>query len=68
MNTWDKMQEMGEADRTIDTRNDPASVGRVRRFSGRVAIVTGSTADPSIGRSSAFRLAREGASVVSQRP
>jgi NAD(P)-dependent dehydrogenase (short-subunit alcohol dehydrogenase family) len=35
-----------------------------QRFSGRVAIVTGSTADPSIGRSSAFRLAREGASVV----
>jgi NAD(P)-dependent dehydrogenase (short-subunit alcohol dehydrogenase family) len=34
------------------------------RFSGRVAIVTGSTADPSIGRSCAFRLAREGASVV----
>ena len=35
-----------------------------RRFSGRVAIVTGSTADPSIGRACAFRLAREGASVV----
>jgi NAD(P)-dependent dehydrogenase (short-subunit alcohol dehydrogenase family) len=35
-----------------------------QRFSGRVAIVTGSTADPSIGRSSAHRLAREGASVV----
>jgi 3-oxoacyl-[acyl-carrier protein] reductase len=64
MNTWDKMQEMGEADRTTDTRNDTASVDRVRRFSGRVAIVTGSTADPSIGRSCAFRLAREGASVV----
>ena len=29
-----------------------------------MAIVTGSTADPSIGRSCAFRLAREGASVV----
>ena len=38
------------------------SVGR--RFEGRVAIVTGSTADPSIGRSCALRLAREGASVV----
>src|ERR1700753_1117529 len=38
------------------------SVGR--RFEGRVAIVTGSTADPSIGRSSALRLAREGGSVV----
>jgi NAD(P)-dependent dehydrogenase (short-subunit alcohol dehydrogenase family) len=34
------------------------------RFSGRVAIVTGSTAEPSIGRSCALRLAREGASVV----
>jgi 3-oxoacyl-[acyl-carrier protein] reductase len=34
------------------------------RFSGRVAIVTGSTADPSIGRACAFRLGREGASVV----
>jgi 3-oxoacyl-[acyl-carrier protein] reductase len=35
-----------------------------QRFSGQVAIVTGSTADPSIGRSCALRLAREGASVV----
>jgi 3-oxoacyl-[acyl-carrier protein] reductase len=35
-----------------------------QRFSGRVAIVTGSTAEPSIGRSCALRLAREGASVV----
>jgi 3-oxoacyl-[acyl-carrier protein] reductase len=35
-----------------------------QRFSGRVAIVTGSTADPSIGRSCAYRLARDGASVV----
>jgi 3-oxoacyl-[acyl-carrier protein] reductase len=35
-----------------------------QRFSGRVAIVTGSTADPSIGRSCAYRLAQEGASVV----
>ncbi|HSZ38010.1 MAG TPA: SDR family oxidoreductase [Acidimicrobiales bacterium] len=35
-----------------------------QRFSGQVAIVTGSTADPSIGRSCAFRLAQEGASVV----
>jgi NAD(P)-dependent dehydrogenase (short-subunit alcohol dehydrogenase family) len=34
------------------------------RFAGKVAIVTGSTADPSIGRSCATRLAREGASVV----
>jgi NAD(P)-dependent dehydrogenase (short-subunit alcohol dehydrogenase family) len=35
-----------------------------QRFSGQVAIVTGSTAEPSIGRSCAFRLALEGASVV----
>jgi 3-oxoacyl-[acyl-carrier protein] reductase len=34
------------------------------RFRGRVAIVTGSSRDPSIGRSTARRLAREGASVV----
>ena len=35
-----------------------------RRFEGRVAIVTGSSANPSIGRSTARRLAREGAAVV----
>jgi 3-oxoacyl-[acyl-carrier protein] reductase len=35
-----------------------------QRFSGQVAIVTGSTADPSIGRSCAYRLAQEGAAVV----
>jgi len=35
-----------------------------QRFAGQVAIVTGSTADPSIGRACAFRLAREGAAVV----
>lgn len=35
-----------------------------KRFSGQVGVVTGSSADPSIGRSCAFRLAREGASVV----
>jgi 3-oxoacyl-[acyl-carrier protein] reductase len=35
-----------------------------RRFSGKVAIVTGSTADPSIGRSCALHLARQGARVV----
>jgi 3-oxoacyl-[acyl-carrier protein] reductase len=34
------------------------------RFRGRVAIVTGSSRDPSIGRSTASRLAREGASVI----
>ena len=45
-------------------RADPTVAGGVQRFSGRVAIVTGSTADPSIGRSCALRLAREGASVV----
>jgi NAD(P)-dependent dehydrogenase (short-subunit alcohol dehydrogenase family) len=57
------MRDMGSAEGTARTRNDPASA-RHQRFSGRVAIVTGSTADPSIGRSCAFRLAREGASVV----
>lgn len=35
-----------------------------RRFEGRVAIVTGASLDPSIGRSTAARLASEGASVV----
>jgi 3-oxoacyl-[acyl-carrier protein] reductase len=34
------------------------------RFRGKVAIVTGSSLDPSIGRSTATRLAREGASVI----
>ena len=34
------------------------------RFSGHVAIVTGSSADPSIGRACAMRLGREGAAVV----
>lgn len=34
------------------------------RFGGRVAVVTGSSANPSIGRSCALRLGREGASVV----
>ena len=38
------------------------SVGR--RFSGRVAIVTGASTDPGIGTATARRLAREGASVV----
>jgi 3-oxoacyl-[acyl-carrier protein] reductase len=38
--------------------------GSRQRFAGKVAVVTGSTADPSIGRSCALRLAREGAAVV----
>src|ERR1700729_1383478 len=54
---------MGSAEGTTGARNDEAST-RHQRFSGQVAIVTGSTADPSIGRSCAYRLAREGASVV----
>jgi len=58
------MRTMGSADRITGNRNEAPSAGGVRRFSGQVAIVTGSTADPSIGRSCAFRLAREGASVV----
>jgi 3-oxoacyl-[acyl-carrier protein] reductase len=37
---------------------------RSGRFAGRVAVVTGSSAEPSIGRSCAARLGREGASVV----
>jgi 3-oxoacyl-[acyl-carrier protein] reductase len=41
-----------------------SQVGEPGRFSGRVAIVTGSSHDPSIGRSTAARLAREGAAVV----
>ncbi len=60
----DMMKAMGSADRITGERSDTAPLGGVRRFSGRVAIVTGSTADPSIGRSCALRLAREGASVV----
>ncbi len=55
---------MGPTDRKDAEPGDPAATGGLRRFSGRVAIVTGSTADPSIGRSCALRLAREGASVV----
>jgi len=56
---------MGSAGTEDENRhNASAGVGGVRRFAGRVAVVTGSTADPSIGRSTALRLAREGASVV----
>lgn len=58
------MKGMGSADGVTDDRNDATSCGGLQRFSGQVAVVTGSTADPSIGRSCAFRLAREGASVV----
>jgi NAD(P)-dependent dehydrogenase (short-subunit alcohol dehydrogenase family) len=55
---------MRSGDRITGHSNAAASAGGVRRFAGRVAIVTGSTADPSIGRSCALRLAQEGASVV----
>ena len=58
----DKMKKMESGDRVTGSRSAP-EVG-TQRFSERVAIVTGSTAEPSIGRSCAFRLAREGASVV----
>jgi NAD(P)-dependent dehydrogenase (short-subunit alcohol dehydrogenase family) len=58
------MTAMGSADAGTSHRNDAAAGSGVQRFSGQVAIVTGSTADPSIGRSCALRLAREGASVV----
>ena len=60
----DKMQAMGPPGGTTAKDTDEASGGEVKRFSGQVAIITGSTADPSIGRSCALRLAREGASVV----
>ena len=55
---------VGPTDRNRADRGDPTTSAGGQRFSGRVAIVTGSTADPSIGRSCALRLAREGASVV----
>jgi NAD(P)-dependent dehydrogenase (short-subunit alcohol dehydrogenase family) len=55
---------MEPAGRTSSNREDVTLINGVQRFSGQVAVVTGSTADPSIGRSCASRLAREGASVV----
>ena len=58
------MQDMGSADGVTGPPTEAASANGAYRFSGQVAIVTGSTAAPSIGRSCAFRLAREGASVV----
>jgi NAD(P)-dependent dehydrogenase (short-subunit alcohol dehydrogenase family) len=58
------MQDMGSADGITGARTEAAAVKGALRFSGQVAIVTGSTAAPSIGRSCALRLAREGASVV----
>ena len=45
------------------SNNEPMDASS-RRFAGKVAVVTGSTADPGIGRSCAVRLAREGAAVV----
>lgn len=60
---WDKMKGVESAEGVTEPDGTTA-VNRGQRFAGRVAIVTGSTADPSIGRSCAFRLAREGASVV----
>ena len=41
-----------------------ATTAGMGRFEGRVAIVTGASRDPSIGRATAQRLAEEGASVV----
>jgi NAD(P)-dependent dehydrogenase (short-subunit alcohol dehydrogenase family) len=55
---------MALADGITGTGKDAPLAEGAQRFSGQVAIVTGSTADPSIGRSCAYRLAREGASVV----
>ncbi len=60
----DKTQGTESADPTVGDRDEEDFVAGVPRFAGRVAIVTGSTADPSIGRSCAYRLAREGASVI----
>ena len=57
------MHKTGTAEPTIGDRKVDCAGGDLR-FAGRVAIVTGSTADPSIGRACALRLAREGASVV----
>jgi 3-oxoacyl-[acyl-carrier protein] reductase len=55
---------MGSGDGDGTDEAGAETVGGKQRFSGLVAIVTGSTADPSIGRSCAVRLAREGAAVV----
>jgi 3-oxoacyl-[acyl-carrier protein] reductase len=49
----------------VTTTTDPVGDDRFsRRFTGRVAVVPGSSANPSIGRSCAVRLGLEGASVV----
>ena len=55
---------MGSFDEQTTSRTAATPDEGAPRFSGSVAIVTGSTADPSIGRACALRLAREGASVV----
>jgi NAD(P)-dependent dehydrogenase (short-subunit alcohol dehydrogenase family) len=64
MSSCDKMRDVAPPDPTSPAGAEIAVAGATKRFSGRVAVVTGSTADPSIGRSCALRLAREGASVV----
>jgi glucose 1-dehydrogenase len=64
MSSCDNMPGMGPADSTSAIGREDSIHSVTKRFSGRVAVVTGSTADPSIGRSCALRLAREGASVV----
>ena len=67
---WRPIDNLGQdardeaSDTVTDNRENTNPSPTVPRFSGQVAIVTGSTAEPSIGRSCAFRLAREGASVV----
>lgn len=45
------------------TEDRPRATG-CRRFDGKVAVVSGASSDPSIGRSTAFRLGAEGASLV----
>lgn len=45
------------------TEDRPRATG-CRRFDGKVAVVSGASSDPSIGRSTAFRLGAEGAALV----
>lgn len=47
-----------------ETSNAETSAAESNAFAGKVAIVTGSSVDPSIGRSTALRLARQGAAVI----
>ncbi len=46
------------------TERERTALARGSRFLGRVAIVTGASLEPSIGRATARRLAEEGAAIV----